>query len=224
MLRGLSFHRLFSSLSTFLVLLSEFNTATRSRKADSTVLPARVKWREDPREEVKGSAFAAPSETTYCKSNGLDSPSDAKYPSTRLFSAEQHHAFERDGFLVVSDLLDAEMLQEIVTAGDNFLDQTNKMESYFASIEMGMIFQAGSQVNRTITQPFRKVALESRLPDAAAELMRLEPTESIRVLRYVTLQNLCKRSAPASNTCVSLFKVTCSCQKTSTLTRHATGT
>ncbi|KAL3922789.1 MAG: hypothetical protein SGILL_002012 [Bacillariaceae sp.] len=89
------------------------------------------------------------------------------------------------GFLVVSDLLDAEMLQEIVTAGDNFLDQTNKMESYFASIEMGMIFQAGSQVNRTITQPFRKVALESRLPDAAAELMRLEPTESIRVLRDV---------------------------------------
>jgi hypothetical protein len=48
---------------------------------------------------------------------------------------------------------------------------------------MGMIFQAGIRVNQTITRAFRNVALESVLPRAAAELMQLESTDSVRILR-----------------------------------------
>lgn len=179
MLHGPSFHRLLSTLSILLVLFSDFNIAARSAVSEFTALPARKRG-------TQSSAFSTPSAS--CASLDLDSPLIAEYTSTRLFSADQHDAYERDGFLVVSNLLDTQILQEIVAAGNDFLTQINKMESYFTSIEMGMIFQAGNQVNQTITRAFRNVALESFLPRAAAELMRLDASESVRVLRYVIVE------------------------------------
>jgi hypothetical protein len=127
--------------------------------------------------------------------------------SPQLFSVKQHGTFERDGFLVVSDLLGRDVLDEVVTASHDFVAHHKKkhMKSYFSLIEMGMIFQAGSRntsrpltsnedttthtvLNQTITKAFRKVALESILPRAAAELMRLTDQEQVRVLRYVSYQ------------------------------------
>lgn len=99
-----------------------------------------------------------------------------------LFSEEHHAMFERDGFLVVSGLLEEEM-DGLVNAGDLFLQATQKMKSYFSTIEMGMIFQAGKAENDTVTKAFRRVALDSILPQAVAELMRLPKSSSVRVLR-----------------------------------------
>lgn len=101
-----------------------------------------------------------------------------------LFNEEDHAMFERDGFLVVSGLLEQE-IGELVSAGEAFLQASQKTNGYFSSIEMGMIFQAGNVENKSITQAFRRVALDSVLPQAVAELMRLPINENVRVLRYV---------------------------------------
>lgn len=114
-----------------------------------------------------------------------------------LFSVEQHESFAKDGFLIVQDLFPRQMLDELTSAGESFMANTQKMEAYFSSIEMGMIFQAGSggthgsaggtntnsNNNRTITKAFRNVAFDSVLPQAAAELMQLSPSQHVRVLR-----------------------------------------
>jgi hypothetical protein len=103
--------------------------------------------------------------------------------ATKLFTADQHQAFERDGFLVVSGLLDGDM-DDFVEAGDAFVANTKAMKAYFSSLGFGMIFQAGKASNhQTVTKAFRHIALDTLLPQAAAELMRLPPTERVRVLR-----------------------------------------
>ncbi|KAG7361926.1 phytanoyl-CoA dioxygenase family protein [Nitzschia inconspicua] len=157
------------------------------------------------------SHFSVLTTTTATNSNRIHSP-------TRLFSEKQHQHFKQDGFLVVSDLLNKEMLSDVVDAGQNFVAQSKTIESYFSLIEMGMIFQAGeteahgSNENKNnqsnnqgdthhhkhappslsianesngITDAFRKVALTSVLPQAAAELMQLNHTENLRILRDV---------------------------------------
>lgn len=108
---------------------------------------------------------------------------------TGLFTLQQHESFARDGFLVMSDMLEVPMLQDLTSAGEAFMANAQKMDAYFSSIEMGMIFQAGSDVsganntNHTVTKAFRKVAFDSVLPRAAAELMQLSPSQHVRVLR-----------------------------------------
>lgn len=97
-----------------------------------------------------------------------------------LFTEEQVAMFEQDGFLVVSGLLEDE-IEELVAAGETFVESSMKSQSYFSAIEMGMIFQAGKL--DYVTQAFRKVALDSVLPRAAAELMRLPTSSRVRVLR-----------------------------------------
>lgn len=103
-------------------------------------------------------------------------------PTAAVFAEEQVAAFERDGFLVVSGLLEDEV-DDLVDAGEAFVHASKKMKAYFSSIEMGMIFQAGKTANDTITRAFRQVALDSILPRAAAELMRLPKNQRVRVLR-----------------------------------------
>jgi hypothetical protein len=102
--------------------------------------------------------------------------------SSALFDEEEHAMFERDGFLAVSGRLEEE-IEGLVNAGEAFLQASKKMNSYFSSIEMGMIFRAGKVGNDTITQAFRRVAFDSILPRAVAELMRLPKSSSVRVLR-----------------------------------------
>jgi hypothetical protein len=175
-----------------LLLFSEFNVATQNTSSDCTALPTTVRLEEGD-EATDALAFGScnrlsdPPSSSSDKRASCTSPHSPSFagtdPSTKLFSADQHRAFERDGFLVVSNLLGPGMLRDVIMAGNDFLSRTNKSDSYFTSIEMGMIFQAGIRVNQTITRAFRNVALESVLPRAAAELMQLESTDSVRVLR-----------------------------------------
>eukprot|EP00529_Nitzschia_sp_RCC80_P019167 CAMPEP_0113520992 /NCGR_PEP_ID=MMETSP0014_2-20120614/44398_1 /TAXON_ID=2857 /ORGANISM="Nitzschia sp." /LENGTH=517 /DNA_ID=CAMNT_0000418913 /DNA_START=69 /DNA_END=1622 /DNA_ORIENTATION=+ /assembly_acc=CAM_ASM_000159 len=129
--------------------------------------------------------------------------------SSPLFSAEQHQAFQRDGFLVISGLLDGtykynnngnhqkvgrhnyvnnneegSLLARLVQSGDEFVSSREKMDAYFSSIEMGMIFNGGPTTN--VTDTFRKVAIESIIPTAAAELLQLDPEDDrLYILRDV---------------------------------------
>ena len=106
-----------------------------------------------------------------------------------LFSVEQHKQFDRDGFVIVSGLLD-EQLADFVQAGQEFSDKSKKSSSYFSIIDMGLIFEAGKTGESHITKAFRRVVFQSKLPQAVAELMRLPPTQNVRVLRYVRCPSL----------------------------------
>ncbi len=99
-----------------------------------------------------------------------------------LFTEDQLTMFDEQGFLVVSGLLQDEM-DDLVDAAEAFVGVSKKMKTYFSALEMGMIFQTGSTHNDTSTKAFRRVALDSILPQAAAELMRLGMDSSVRVLR-----------------------------------------
>ena len=229
---GLLFLRCRVLFQLSLVLLLPFlkpNLATKSGGVDFATFPRR----EEAGHGEATACSAVSDDWCVVAASHSDSPSlsdsNEAATTTKFFTAEQHEAFDRNGFLIVSDMLDPPMLQELVAASDSFLDQTEKVDAYFSSIEMGMIFQAGDHVNQTITRAFRKVALESVFPSAAAELMRLEPTESVRVLRYATslsahgtrLENI----SPVSYMLFlpNTFAVTFSCPKTSILTKLAIG-
>jgi hypothetical protein len=156
--------------------------------------------------------------------SGSGTPTTGIDPPSRMFSEEQHQSFQRDGFLIVSDLLDKQVLEDIVEAGEDFVDQARVVDSYFSVIEMGMIFQAGGgrtagstkhepghendhhptamRLNRNITKAFREVALRSILPRAAAELMQLNQTEQVRVLRYV----VCRKPTAGRDECRRTFR------------------
>jgi hypothetical protein len=113
----------------------------------------------------------------------VDSDSKAKIQADSiLFSEKQLSRFDEQGFLVVSGLLGDE-LNELVDAAEAFVSHSKKMKAYFSAVEMGMIFQTGSMYNETSTKAFRRVALDSILPQAAAELMRLGKDSSVRLLR-----------------------------------------
>ena len=116
-----------------------------------------------------------------CQNSGGVSE-DSEVFGGKLFTSDQIEAFERDGFIVVSGLLD-EYIDEFSRAGDSYVAGAKKMKSYFSSIEMGMIFQAGAVGNSTITKAFRQIAFDSVLPKAVAELMRLPKSQRVRVLR-----------------------------------------
>jgi hypothetical protein len=103
---------------------------------------------------------------------------------TQVFNADDHVAFERDGFLVVSGLLEAPLLEEFIQAGQAFAAQAKKTNSYFSIIDMGLIFQAGKDdADSAMTDAFRRVAFHSKLPQAAAELMQIPASQHVRVLR-----------------------------------------
>ena len=124
------------------------------------------------------------SAATCQKLNGTYGGVNSAEFSERIFAREQLESFERDGFLVVSGLLD-DRLEDFVEAGETFVTNAKKMKAYFSALEMGMIFDAGKSDDPSVIKAFRDVVFESVLPRAVAELMKLPPTENVRVLRYV---------------------------------------
>jgi len=126
-----------------------------------------------------------PTSLTHChqqhSDTGLKSP--ANYPiniptGLKLFSEEQLSTFDEEGFLVVSGLLLDDEMNDLVAAAEAHFNATKKIKAYFSALEMGMIFH-----NETFAKPFRRVALDSILPQAAAELMCLGKDSRVRVLR-----------------------------------------
>jgi hypothetical protein len=107
-----------------------------------------------------------------------------------IFDQEQHEAFQRDGFLVVSGMMDPIVVQNLEHAAGLTVENTPKLPFYFSVTNQGAMF--GSQKNCTAdgierdvaADAFRHAALFSDLPRAAAELMQLDPeTQELRILR-----------------------------------------
>jgi hypothetical protein len=79
-------------------------------------------------------------------------------------------------------------------AGQNVVDESPKMPFYFSATRSGALFgtnnctQAEIQAQKcgadSTTQAFRQTSLHSKLPQAVAELMQLDPeTQNLRILR-----------------------------------------
>jgi hypothetical protein len=107
-----------------------------------------------------------------------------------IFDQAQHEAFQRDGFVVVSGMLDPILVQNLEHAANLTVEITPKIPFYFSVSKQGAIF--GSKKNCTAdgsegdvaVNAFRQAALFSDLPRAAAELMQLDPeTQNVRILR-----------------------------------------
>ena len=100
-----------------------------------------------------------------------------------LLTADQLDAYARDGYVVVSGLLDASELAGLVDAGEDLIDD---------SLEKGNLKTGNFQVHEFapmhMDERFRDVAIRSELPTAAAELLGLDGrTQNLRVLRYVII-------------------------------------
>lgn len=98
-----------------------------------------------------------------------------------LLSDDQVDAYLRDGYIVISGLLDAAEMDGLADAGEGLvhkqLEKTGGKlpPSNFQVHEFGLVLN---------DKRFRDVALRSKLPRAAAELMQLdEKTQNLRVLR-----------------------------------------
>lgn len=98
---------------------------------------------------------------------------------------DQVDAYNRDGFVVISGLLDADELNGLVGAGEALVSE--HVEKLGGKPKNGnfQVHEFGPLMN---DERFRNVALHSRLPRAAAELMQLDrQTQNLRVLKDVFL-------------------------------------
>lgn len=116
--------------------------------------------------------------------------SDTSAQDNNIFDQEQQDAFQRDGFVVVSGMMDPILVQNLEHAAYLTVEKEPKIPFYFSVTKQGAMF--GSQKNCTANgrerdvaaDAFRQVALFSDLPRAAAELMQLDPeTQHLRILR-----------------------------------------
>lgn len=110
-------------------------------------------------------------------------------------TAAQRQSFQEDGFIVISGLMSEEEKQQLVAAGQAIVDNENDRSSlYFKLAERGIMICGPSNPNLSdedraaIVSAFRAVALRSKVPHVAAELMGLNPSEeNVRILRDVFL-------------------------------------
>jgi hypothetical protein len=98
--------------------------------------------------------------------------------ATTMLSQDQLESFQRDGYLVVQGLFeDDECMQQVVSAG----------EALVAAVKSGIFFSnvsKGAMYNNEAS--FQAMAIHSKVPKVAAELMQLDPKrQTIRILRYV---------------------------------------
>ena len=98
-----------------------------------------------------------------------------------MLTQEQVESYLRDGFVVVSGLLDDVEMSSLVEAGEGLISKHvakaggTLSKGNFQVHEFGLLFN---------DERFRDVALQSRLPVAAAELLQLDrETQNLRVLK-----------------------------------------
>jgi hypothetical protein len=129
-----------------------------------------------------------------------------------FFTAEQLSDYDRDGFLVVSNIFSATDLDRLMVAGDAMVaaaaDSSNKTFSVMAE---GVLFEnqnatdhstltnagddsssscSASSDTLATSNAFRQIAVHSVLGQACAELLRLDPDnkyDNLRILRDVFL-------------------------------------
>ena len=106
--------------------------------------------------------------------------------SKRLLTDDQVDAYNRNGFVVVSGLLDSNEMKSLVDAGEDVVSKHIDMsgdkgpsKGNFQVHEFGLVLN---------DKRFRDVALHSRLPRVAAELLQLDrQSQNLRVLKDVFL-------------------------------------
>ena len=96
-----------------------------------------------------------------------------------LLTSEQLDSYTRDGFIVISGLLDTHEIDSLVVAGENLISK--KTSDGKLSAGNYQYHEFGLALG---DKPFRKVALHSYLPSVAAQLLRLDrKSQNLRVLR-----------------------------------------
>ena len=116
-----------------------------------------------------------------------------------LLDESQIEEYKRDGFIVLRDLLDENLVARLCETGEEVCQKKSAFPTFFAVMERGLIFNGGSTRNNDdgdtedtvekqrraeATSVFREVALYSQIPQVVAELMALDPDrQNLRVLR-----------------------------------------
>jgi hypothetical protein len=112
--------------------------------------------------------------------------------SSAAIDASQLESYTKDGFVVIHGLLDVDQVERLSEAGRAIASQTKNFPAYFTVVERGAIFSGGlsdvgdrdAGLNLSAAEIFREVALYSKIPQVAAELMRLDPDhQNLRILR-----------------------------------------
>ena len=122
-------------------------------------------------------------------------------PHDRIIDDDQLLSYQEDGFVVMKGVLDTELVNQMSKAARLIVDKAARFPQFFAVMENGLLFNGGGgheiyNDNDTtvasgagvksinVTSIFRKVALYSKIPQIAAELMQLDSeTQNLRVLR-----------------------------------------
>lgn len=146
----------------------------------------------------------------------VTSDADAANNKASFFTPEQHVAYDRDGYLVVSNIFSETDLKRLMEAGDAMVAAAAKNNNTFSVMAKGALFQnnhpaeakagegddeeeepssGGSSCNATTSNDmtntnnaFRQIAVHSVLGQASAELLQLNATvENLRILRDVFL-------------------------------------
>lgn len=113
------------------------------------------------------------------------------HETQKLFTSDQLEAYIRDGYIVVSGLLDSNEMHGLVDAGNHLVSKhieksggKGPSKGNFQVHDHGLILDDKGASGECEENRFRQVALHSKLPTAAAELMQLdEKTQNLRLLR-----------------------------------------
>jgi hypothetical protein len=112
-----------------------------------------------------------------------------RYP-TRILDEDQLSSYRDDGFIVLRGVLNDDLVHRMGAAGHAIVNRASKFPQFFSVVETGLIFNGGGmreEKDPETASVFREVALNSDLPQIAAELMDLDrDTQNLRVLRYVS--------------------------------------
>jgi hypothetical protein len=127
-----------------------------------------------------------------------EQPEHLPAKTNRIIDDDQLSSYQRDGFIVMKMVLDEGLVNQMAKAGRDIVENAARFPQFFSVIENGLLFNggghsfsssdgdgdtdAGNPVN--LTSVFRQVALYSKIPQIAAELMQLDSSsQNLRVLR-----------------------------------------
>lgn len=110
-------------------------------------------------------------------------------PAKPLLTDDQIDSYVRDGFVVVSGLLDADEIERLLGAGESIVSKHAEKLGGQLPPKNFQVHEFALALN---DDRFRDIALHSKLPRAAAELMQLDSeSQNLRVLRYVSFSATC---------------------------------
>lgn len=105
--------------------------------------------------------------------------------SVPILNTEQKNAYQRDGFILMKNVLNSDLVERLSHAGIGVAEIGQKFPAYFSVVERGVMFDSGLRdSNSDATKAFREASLFSIIPQIAAELMQLDgKSQNLRVLR-----------------------------------------